>query len=189
MSAISALEIAADAARARGVRLSPDKRTDYRMGQYDGLTYSVIGAAMRVHNRLGPGLKEAMYQRALSQELSQAGIPHVSEQAVEMNTDSGFIGLLYLDHLVGEAVVVEEKAFSHMLTQEEVAQVITYLCATGKPVGLLINFGRRRLEYKRIFPPKNIAPWRERIRRYVWIPPDMRSVNPFPQSVDRNIQR
>jgi len=103
----------------------------------------------------------------------------VAEQPVEIHINGAAIGLLYLDHLVEDAVVVEEKALSHLLTNEEIAQVITYLCATGTKVGLLLNFGRRKLEYKRIFPPKNVDLWRERIRRYVWVPPDARSVNPL----------
>jgi hypothetical protein len=55
-----------------------------------------------------------------------------------------------------------------MLTNEDIAQVITYLAATSLPVGLLFNFGRRRLEYKRIFPPKKLEGWRDRIERYLW---------------------
>jgi len=51
-------------------------------------------------------------------------------------------------------------------TNDEVAQVITYVAASGLPVGLLLNFGRGRLQYKRILPPKNIEAWRDRIRRY-----------------------
>ena len=61
-----------------------------------------------------------------------------------------------------------------LLTDEEVAQVITYLAATGKPVGLLFNFGRRRLQFKRIFPPKKLDAWRDRIERYLWRPPETR---------------
>ena len=82
------------------------------------------------------------------------------------------VGLLYVDHLVEDAVVVEEKALSHLLTNEEVAQVITYLAALDKPVGLLLNFGRRRLEYRRIFRPKKLEEWQDRICRYLWSPPD-----------------
>lgn len=147
---------------------------------FEDLTYQVIGCAMRVHNKLGPGLKEAAYQKALSLELEKADLSFEAERPVEVFLDGASVGLLYIDHLVESQVVVEEKALSHLLTREEVAQVITYLCATGLKVGLLINFGRRRLEYNRIFPPKNISRWRERIRRYVWNPrPDL-SANPLP---------
>ncbi|MDZ4278810.1 MAG: GxxExxY protein [Dehalococcoidia bacterium] len=140
------------------------------MKPHEDLTYKVIGCAMRVHNALGPGLKEAVYQRALSLELEKAGLSFEAERSVEIFLDDTSIGLLYLDHLVEERVVVEEKALSYMLTDEEIAQVITYLCATKLDVGLLLNFGRGRLEYKRIFPPKDVSRWHERIRRYVWNP-------------------
>ncbi len=143
------------------------------------LTYGVIGAAMKVHNALGPGLKEAAYQRALSLEMEKAGLSFEAEKAVRVVLHDTEIGLLYVDHLVGGQLVVEEKAFSHLLTQEEVAQVITYLCATGSQVGLLLNFGRRRLEYKRIFPPKNVRRYRERINRYLAKPRQAVSVNPL----------
>jgi GxxExxY protein len=149
------------------------------------LTYRVIGAAMGVHNALGPGLKEAFYQRALSLEMEKSGLGFEPEYSVEVELEGVRIGLLYLDHLVEGELVVEEKAFSHLLTDDEKAQVITYLCATEKKVGLLLNFGRHRLEYKRIFTPtSNIERWRERIRRYVWIPrathdPLIRSTNPL----------
>jgi GxxExxY protein len=147
--------------------------------RYDDLTYKIIGAAMRVHNKLGPGLKEAFYQRALSVEMQAAGLSFHSEYAVEIHLDEARVGLLYLDHLVNDEIVVEEKALPHMLTNEEVAQVITYLCATGKKVGLLINFGRKGLEFRRILRPKEIARWSDRIERYVWIPREARSANPL----------
>lgn len=73
-----------------------------------------------------------------------------------------------MDHLVEEVVVVEEKAFSHLLTNEEMAQLTTYLAAGGIPVGLLLNFGRKRLEFKRIFRPKKLEGWQNRIQRYLW---------------------
>jgi GxxExxY protein len=184
MSAIGMLEMASRVRQDAGVGLSTNRKTNYRIDGSDRLTYPVIGAAMRVHNRLGPGLKEAMYQNALSLELEQLSLSFVAEQKVEINVDEGFLGLLYLDHLVEDELVVEEKAFSHLLTDEEVAQVITYLCATGKPVGLLLNFGRNRLEYKRVFVPRNIDMWRSRIRRYVWTPPGIRFVNSVAPFVD-----
>ena len=146
----------------------------------EDMTYKVIGAAMSVHNALGPGLKEAAYHRALSLEMEKAGLSFEAEKAVTISIDGTDIGLLYLDHLVEDQLVVEEKALSHLLTQEEIAQVITYLCATGTQVGLLLNFGRKRLEYKRIFPPKNVSRWRERVNRCVSKPRQTVSVNPLP---------
>jgi GxxExxY protein len=137
---------------------------------YHDLCYKVIGAAMDVHNELGPGHKESFYQRALSRRLQELEIACVEEQPVVISFQGVELGLLYLDHLIEDAVIVEEEAFSHMLTDEETAQVITYLAATGKPVGLLFNFGRKRLEYKRIFPPKKLAGWEKRIQRYLWKP-------------------
>ena len=63
------------------------------------------------------------------------------------------VGLFFLDLLVEDQVVVEVKALAHQLTNDEKAQVINYLTATQKPVALLLNFSRRKLEYKRLYPP------------------------------------
>jgi GxxExxY protein len=135
---------------------------------HEDITYRVIGAAMRVHNELGPGLKEVMYHRALSTAMRDAGLSFEHEKQLEVDLDGDRVGLLYIDHFVEDAVVVETKVLSHLLTKEEVAQVITYLAVTGAPVGLLLNFGRPRLEYKRILPPRKFTDWHERVRRYVW---------------------
>ena len=56
------------------------------------------------------------------------------------------------------------------MTNDEIGQVITYLAAICKPVGMLFNFGRRRLEYRRIFRPKTLEGWEDRIQRYLWYP-------------------
>ena len=137
---------------------------------YHKLCYDIIGAAMLVHNKQGPGHREKLYQRSLTARLRDIELKVAEEVRVEIDFEGRPVGLLYLDHLVEDAVIVEDKAFSHMLTNEDIAQVITYLAATGLPVGLLFNFGRRRLEYKRIFPPKKLEGWRDRIERYLWRP-------------------
>lgn len=80
--------------------------TDIR---HQELTYRIIGCAMAVHNRLGPGLREGIYQRALAIEMDAAGLSHVDEKPVEIFVDGASAGLLYLDHLVEDAVVVEVK--------------------------------------------------------------------------------
>jgi GxxExxY protein len=139
---------------------------------YHELTYAIIGAAIAVHNKIGPGHKEAVYQKMLTDEMLTRGLSVAPERAIEIVVDENVYGLLYLDHLVNEAVVVECKALSHLLTKEEIAQVITYLAATGLPVGLLFNFGRRRLEYKRVLRPKKLDEWPRYIAPYLWRPPE-----------------
>lgn len=137
---------------------------------HQDLTYRVIGCGMSVHNRLGPGLREGDYQRALAVEMESAGLTHEDEKAIEIYLDETRVGLLYLDHLVEGTVVVEVKALRHKLTNDEIGQVITYLAATGLQVGLLLNFGGRSLEYKRILPPRKLDDWKSRIGRYLWTP-------------------
>ncbi len=116
------------------------------------LTYRIIGAAMNVHNQLGMGYKEEVYESALEAELNQQGFEVTRQYPVPIEYDQQQVALFYLDLFVESQVVVEVKAFSHQLTNDERAQIINYLKATGSPIGLLFNFGRRKLEYKRIFP-------------------------------------
>ncbi|HEY0737048.1 MAG TPA: GxxExxY protein [Herpetosiphonaceae bacterium] len=122
------------------------------------LTYRIIGAAMTVHNRIGPGFKEEVYERALAADLRQRDIPAQTQYAVEVWDRDVPVALFYLDLFVESQVVVEVKAFAHQLTNDERTQVINYLKATRAPVALLFNFGRRRLEYQRIFPSNDSGP-------------------------------
>jgi GxxExxY protein len=140
-------------------------------------TYQIIGCAMAVHNELGPGLREGIYQRALAVKLDAAGLAHAEEYPVRVWIDDYDVGLLYLDHLVDESIIVEVKALKHKLTDDEVGQVITYLAATGLKEGILLNFAGKSLEYRRIYPPRKIDTWRQRVHRYTWRPPDMPPAN------------
>ncbi|HET9477635.1 MAG TPA: GxxExxY protein [Dehalococcoidia bacterium] len=134
------------------------------------LTYQIIGCAMKVHRALGPGLKEGIYQRALAVEMTGAGLTHEEERPVEIHHNDSLVGILYLDHLVADSVIVEIKALRHRLTNDEIGQVITYLAATGYSVGLLLNFAGKSLEYKRILRPTKLDQWQGRIGRYAWRP-------------------
>jgi GxxExxY protein len=122
------------------------------------LTYRIIGAAMAVHNQLGPGFKEEVYEKAMEVELKQREIPVNRQYPVTVEHLEQAVGIFYLDLWIGDQVVVEIKAMSHQLTNDEIAQVLNYLKATKASVGLLFNFGRRRLEYKRIFPASTFGP-------------------------------
>lgn len=131
----------------------------------NSLTYLIIGAAMAVHNALGPGYKEEVYERALVAELIRLGVEVRNQYRVEVQHAGVVVAIFFLDLFVAGQVVVEIKAFSHQLTNDELAQVINYLKATGAPVGLLFNFGRRKLEYRRVFPGKNLEQPVQRLGR------------------------
>jgi GxxExxY protein len=135
------------------------------------LTYKIIGAAMRVHRNTARGLREKHYQTALTVELLAAGLSAPEEYHQEIYSGEQWLGRLYVDHWVNECVVVEDKAVSHPLGDDEIAQTIAYLAALGAKVGLLLNFGQRRLEYHRILPPKALQGWQTHIVKYLWHPP------------------
>jgi GxxExxY protein len=120
------------------------------------LTYKVIGAAMAVHRKLGPGHGEKIYQKNLEQEFQRLGFTFESQERIKVYDENVFVGFYIPDFLVEGKVVVEIKALSQ-LDNSHVAQVITYLTATKSPVGLLLNFGERNLVYRRILPPKKVT--------------------------------
>ncbi len=124
----------------------------------NNLTYKLIGLAMEVHNEIGYGFKEEVYEKALEVKLNHAGIEPFRQFEVFVDFEGERVATFYLDLFPNQQVVVEVKAFSHQLTNDELAQVINYLKATGASVGLLFNFGRRQLEYRRVFPGKDMKP-------------------------------
>ncbi len=134
------------------------------------ITYRIIGAAMRVHRRMPRGLREHHYQTALTAELLKEGLSAADEYHVEVYDGDKWLGRLVLDHWVEGCVVVEDKAVAHPLGDREVAQVIAYLAAVEARVGLLLNFGRSSLEYRRILPPRVTAGWQAHIGQYLWRP-------------------
>jgi GxxExxY protein len=116
----------------------------------DPRTYAVIGAAMEVHKHLGCGFLEAVYQEALEMELTARGIPFRAQVELPIWYKGRVLKTFYkADVLSHDAVVVELKALSHLTSNEE-AQVLNYPKATGYDVGLLLNFGRTSLQYKRL---------------------------------------
>ncbi len=95
--------------------------------------------------------KKRFNEKALLTEIEKRGMTGRRQAPVEVFYDETPAGLFFLDILVEEQVVVEIKAFAHQLTGDELAQVINYVKAGEFPVGLLLNFGRRSLEYRRVF--------------------------------------
>ena len=114
------------------------------------LTHKIIGCAMQVHNILGSGFQEVIYQRALALELEHAGLSFVREQEMEIMNRDIQIGLRRVDFFVENRVMVELKAVGELLPVHK-TQAINYLEAYEIADGLLINFGGTSLEFKRVY--------------------------------------
>ena len=114
------------------------------------LTGKVIGACYTVHNELGCGFYEKVYQEALAIVLEEQGIPFEREKHLPIEYHGKILDCDYIaDFVIDNSVILELKAVSEMTSSYE-AQVINYLKATGLHVGLLINFGGMELQVKRL---------------------------------------
>jgi GxxExxY protein len=115
----------------------------------DPQTYAIIGACMAVHNELGPGFLEAVYQEALAIEFTRRNIPFVREKPLVIIYAGQQLATRYdCDFYCFDSIILELKALSDLIPKHH-AQVINYLKATRSERGLLVNFGATRLEYKR----------------------------------------
>ena len=113
-------------------------------------TYDLIGVAMEVHNELGPGFLEAVYQEAFELELKRPEIPYVREKILNIYYKNEKLTKEYTaDFFCFEKIIVELKALSSLNGDHE-AQLLNYITATKTKVGLLINFGAKSLEHKRM---------------------------------------
>jgi GxxExxY protein len=122
---------------------------------YKNETYSIIGAAMEVHKILGAGFLEAVYQEALEKEFLLRNIPFKREKQLKIWYKKQELSKHYVaDFVCYDQIIVETKASSN-LTNDNLAQIINYLKATKNEIGLLINFGQKSLEYKRIIFDNN----------------------------------
>lgn len=118
--------------------------------QQDKITHSIIGCAMEVHNILGNGFQEVVYQRALSIEMNLRNIEHQREFEMPLSYKGFDIGSRRVDFLVMEEISIEIKAIIN-LEDVHLAQSMNYLEAYNLQTGLLINFGAKSLQFKRLF--------------------------------------
>jgi len=119
----------------------------------DKLSYTIIGCSMKVHNTLGPGFQEIIYQRCLAIELERSGLSYVREQEHTIYYEGIEVGRRRADFVVENKIVVEIKAVVN-LEDAHLAQAKNYVVAYDFPNGLLINFGSQSLQYKLIFNPR-----------------------------------
>lgn len=122
----------------------------------DKLTYSIIGCAMKVHNTLGNGFQEVIYQRCLALEMEKAGILFARELEMPIYYEDVEVGSRRADFVIENEVLVELKAVIK-LEDVHLAQTLNYLQAYKIEKGLLINFGSNSLEFKRLYRKKNSA--------------------------------
>lgn len=116
--------------------------------KHEEITKTVIGCAFEVVNELGAGFLESVYEKAILLALRQKGLSTIAQHPVKVMFRNECVGDFFADLFVEGKVIVELKAVK-ALTPEHQAQIINYLNATGIEVGLLINFGSPKLEYKR----------------------------------------
>ena len=116
---------------------------------HEKLTQEIIGSAFEVHNVLGYGFLERVYQKALQVELVARGLKVEIEHPIKVSYKNVAVGDYFADLLVEDTVVVELKVAVEYNPKDE-AQLLNELRATGKKIGLLINFGRTKVSFKRL---------------------------------------
>jgi GxxExxY protein len=117
--------------------------------KYSAITEKIIGCSMKVHSTLGNGFQEVIYQRALKIEMKKQGLSFAREMEMPIFYEGVQIGTRRVDFFVEEKIMVELKAVTQ-LEKVHLAQALNYLEAYKMEIGLLINFGNTRLEFKRL---------------------------------------
>ncbi len=118
--------------------------------KYEEITHKIIGCAMKVHSSLGNGFQELIYQRALAIEMKKQGLSFKREMEMSIFYDEIKIGTRRVDFFVEDVIMVELKAVIK-LEDVHLAQAMNYCQAYNLPIGLLINFGSKSMEFKRVY--------------------------------------
>ena len=116
--------------------------------EYKELTESIIGCAYHVYNRMGFGFLESVYEKCMLIELRKTGLNAESQKPITVYYGDEIVGEFVADIIVNNTIILELKSVRQIINTHEV-QLVNYLVATGKPVGLLLNFGERRVGIKR----------------------------------------
>lgn len=116
---------------------------------YKDLSYAIVGTAMKVQSELGDGFLEKVYENALMLLLRKENIEAKQQEPIDIHFMEEVIGQYYADILVEGKIILELKTVD-VISSVHIAQVIHYLKATGLNLGIILNFGKESLEYKRV---------------------------------------
>ena len=116
--------------------------------QYGEVTEKIIGCAYHVYNKIGFGFLESVYEKCLLIELIKSGLKAESQKPITVFYENEIVGEFVADIIVNNSIILELKSAKRIVKAHEV-QLVNYLVATGKLVGLIINFGERKVEIKR----------------------------------------
>jgi GxxExxY protein len=124
--------------------------TDYKDSKYKELTEKIIGVFYNVYNNLGYGFLEKVYENAMMLDFNKEHVPAVSQYPIKVLYEGETVGEYFADILVNDKVIVEIKAAKNLASENE-AQLLNYLKATDKEVGLLLNFGPKPEIKRKVF--------------------------------------
>ena len=116
--------------------------------KHEELTQKIIGCAYKVYNTMGYGYLESVYEKCLMIELRKAGLKAEEQEPIKVFYDGENVGDFVADIIVEGSVILELKSVRRMINAHEV-QLVNYLTATGKEVGLILNFGEAKVDVKR----------------------------------------
>ncbi len=116
--------------------------------EYKELTEKIIGCAYSVYNKMGFGFLESVYEKCMLVELRKEGLKSESQKSLTVFYENEIVGEFIADIIVNDTVILELKSVKQIITAHEV-QLVNYLVATGKPVGLILNFSESKVEVKR----------------------------------------
>ncbi len=114
-------------------------------------TFRIIGLCMEVQNTLGFGFSETVYKDAIQMELINNNIPYIREAELNVSYKGSILQhRFFADFICFQQIIVEVKSSDKGIIDDHVAQTLNYLRVSCKTIGLIVNFGRKRLEYRRL---------------------------------------
>jgi len=117
--------------------------------ELDDLSHQIIGIAIDINKKLGPGFQEKIYEEALLKEFEKAGIEFEKQKVVRVDYEGASLGNQRIDLLINNEIILEIKACTQIIPLHR-DQVISYLKTANKKLGLILNLGREKLEIKRV---------------------------------------